>query len=311
MGFLKRFQAWIILLSLGLVWGLTFSFAKIAAEGGGHPLGIAYWQSLIGAVVLVSFGMIKRRSFPMKRKHLIFYVLCGILGSAIPNTLFFYAASRISVGVLSITIATVPLMTFAAAAILRVEKLALRRLLGVVFGMTSIILLVGPEASLPDPDSGIWVMVGVMAALCYTIENMLIAMRMPEGVDAFTIAGGMFFAATVFMTPFMFIDGIFVPLVWPWGPVELSILGMTFVSIFAYGLFVFLVMEAGPVFASQTAYVVTLSGVFWGVVIFGEQHSFWIWISLAIMMTALALVTPRKTKESPQIESPEIEQGIG
>jgi drug/metabolite transporter (DMT)-like permease len=296
--FFKRFRSWIVLLSLGLVWGMTFSLAKIAAEGGGHPIGIAYWQSLLGAIVLVSFSILKRRPIPINRKYLLFYTLCGILGSAIPNTLFFYAASKISAGVLSITVATVPLMTFAAAAMLRVEKLAWGRALGVIFGMTSIVLLVGPEASLPDPDSGIWVMAGVLAAVCYTIENMLIAIRMPEGVDAFAIAGGMFTAATLIMTPFMFVDGVFVPLLWPWGPIEFSILGMAFVSTFAYGIFVYLIIEAGPVFASQTAYVVTLSGVFWGMIIFGEQHSFWIWISLAIMMIALALVTPRKSKKS-------------
>jgi len=60
-------------------------------------------------------------------------------------------------------------------------------------------------------------------------------------------------------------------------------------------LFIFLIVHAGPVFASQTAYVVTISGVFWGVVIFGEHHSAWIWASLVAMMMALTLVTPRKS----------------
>jgi drug/metabolite transporter (DMT)-like permease len=41
------------------------------------------------------------------------------------------------------------------------------------------------------------------------------------------------------------------------------------------------------------AYVVTLSGIVWGIAIFGEQHSLWIWAALAAMMAALILVTPR------------------
>ena len=64
-------------------------------------------------------------------------------------------------------------------------------------------------------------------------------------------------------------------------------------GVLCYGLFIMLVVRAGPVFASQTAYIVTLSGVFWGILIFGEEHSLWIWASLAVMLIALALVTPR------------------
>ena len=41
---LGRAWAWFLLLFMGVAWGLTFSLAKIAAEGGGQPLGINYWR---------------------------------------------------------------------------------------------------------------------------------------------------------------------------------------------------------------------------------------------------------------------------
>ena len=50
----------------------------------------------------------------------------------------------------------------------------------------------------------------------------------------------------------------------------------------------------GPLFASQSAYVVTLAGVFFGMAIFDEKHSLWVWASLLSMMVGLALVTPRR-----------------
>ena len=52
---------------------------------------------------------------------------------------------------------------------------------------------------------------------------------------------------------------------------------------------------AGPLFASQTGYVVTLAGVIWGIYLFGESHSAWVWGSVVVMMLGLALVTPRRT----------------
>ncbi|MCZ6859704.1 MAG: EamA/RhaT family transporter, partial [Alphaproteobacteria bacterium] len=52
-------------------------------------------------------------------------------------------------------------------------------------------------------------------------------------------------------------------------------------------------------FASQAAYAVTLAGVLWGMALFGERHSPWIWLSLALMLAGLALVTPRKRERAP------------
>ena len=78
------------------------------------------------------------------------------------------------------------------------------------------------------------------------------------------------------------------------GTAELSLIAMTVLHLVAYGGFIWLIGRAGPVFAAQVGYVVTLSGVFLGIVILGEQHSAWVWISLALALVGLALVQPRQ-----------------
>ena len=50
---------------------------------------------------------------------------------------------------------------------------------------------------------------------------------------------------------------------------------------------------AGRLFASLCGYLITLAGVFWGIALFGETHSPWVWASLVVMLVGLALVTPR------------------
>jgi len=42
------------------------------------------------------------------------------------------------------------------------------------------------------------------------------------------------------------------------------------------------IKSSGAVFATQCAYIVTLSGVFWGIVIFAEEHSIRVWSSVAV-----------------------------
>jgi drug/metabolite transporter (DMT)-like permease len=283
-----------VLLLLGVTWGGSFSLAKIAVEEGAHPLGVNFWQTLIGATLLISYLLVTRQPLPTGRKYLSFYLICGFLGSVVPGLLYFYAIMHISPGVLAITIATVPIMTYIAATLMKVERTSILRLLGVCCGVLSILLLIVPTESLPDRSAVFWVFAAIAAAACYTGENLIIATRLPRGANAFIVLGGMLIAATLIMTPFVFTTGSFVPLSWPWGSSEWAIVSLAMLSVLCYGLFIMLVVRAGPVFASQTAYIVTLSGVFWGILIFDEEHSLWIWASLAVMLIALALVTPRK-----------------
>jgi drug/metabolite transporter (DMT)-like permease len=57
-------------------------------------------------------------------------------------------------------------------------------------------------------------------------------------------------------------------------------------------MFFYTIKASGPVFASQCAYVVTISGVIWGIIVFSEQHTIWIWMSVIVMLFGLLLVSP-------------------
>jgi drug/metabolite transporter (DMT)-like permease len=299
-GFVRRFWAWIVLLFLGVVWGYSFSLAKMAMAGGAHPFGVTLWTSLIGAGLLIALSAARRRPISLKSDVMWLYIVCGLLGTVVPSILFFYAASKVPAGVLSITVTVVPILTFLFAALLGLERFASLRVLGVVCGAVAVMLLVGPETSLPDPSAAPWVLLACGAGVCYAVENMILTLRMPQGVSPFMMTCGMFIAAAVMLTPVVIVTDSFVPLIWPWGQVEWAIIGMGAISAVAYGLFIYLISYAGPVFASQTAYTVTVFGVIWGMLIFGERHSVWIWLSLFVMMIGFALVMPRRHKRAAE-----------
>ena len=46
-------------------------------------------------------------------------------------------------------------------------------------------------------------------------------------------------------------------------------------------------------FASQSTYIVTASGVVWAMVLLGERFSPMIWAALVVMLAGVALVRPR------------------
>ncbi len=294
-----RLWAWLVLLFAGVVWGLSFSLARMAVEGGGDPLGITLWQAGLGAVFLLAVTTGRRKTISFRGNLLVLYVICALLGTAVPGVLFYHAAAHVPAGVLAITVTLVPILTVFLALLLGVERLAVFRLLGVLCGLLAVVLLVAPEGSLPDASAVFWVLVACLASVCYAAENMVIALRMPDRASPFMVACGMHLMATAILAPVVFAADSFVVLAWPWGQVEWAILGLGAGNALAYSLFIYLVNRAGPVFASQVAYVVTLSGVFWGMAIFGEEHSPWVWLSLAVMLGGLAMVTPRRRVPLP------------
>jgi len=284
----------VLLLVMGIVWGSTFSLAKIATEGGAHPLGLSLWQGLLGGILLLIICLLRRRLPVLSWHYAGFYLICGLLGTVLPGTLFFYAAPHVPAGILSITVATVPILTYVLTVPLKLDKLSVRRSLGILFGMLSVVLLVAPASSLPSREMVPWVLVAILASVFYASENLFVALKRPEGSDVLALVCGMLFMAALVLGPVVWATGTFVPLGLPWGPVEWSVIAMVAANAVAYSLFIHVASTAGPVFASQTAYTVTIAGVLWGMAIFGEQHSLWIWASLALMLGGLALVSPRR-----------------
>jgi drug/metabolite transporter (DMT)-like permease len=286
--------SWAILIGTGAFWGLSFSLARIATTRGVHPLGIVFWECFIGALLLIFLLVCRRIPMPMSGRLTCFHLLTGLVGMVVPGAAFFYAAAHLPAGVLSISNGITPILTFVASALLGLEKFMLGRIFGVILGALAVVLLVAPASSLPDPTQLPWVFLSLISASCYTFLNLILAFRAPSGVTSLVLTCGMFVASSLLMIPVLYVTGAFTPFGWPWGIVEWAIVGLATINAVAYPLYFMLVDHAGPVFGSFSANVVTLFGVFWGIVIFSEHNSIWVWLSLATIMSALALVAPRR-----------------
>jgi drug/metabolite transporter (DMT)-like permease len=161
----------------------------------------------------------------------------------------------------------------------------------------SIILLVAPTESLPDPAQLPWVLLAFASCASYAALSIMLALWKPAGSGTLASASGMFCAAGLIMAPLAAATGSFGVFQPPWTVISLSLLGLGIINAFAYAAFFRLVEQAGPVFTSQTGNLVTLFGVGWGILIFGERHSIWVWLSFATMMVALALVRPLQSMQ--------------
>ena len=196
---------------------------------------------------------------------------------------------------LSITVTLIPIITYAVATAIGSERFSAVRVTGVVCGAVAIIMLVVPESSLPSRAAMPWVLLACLSAVCYALENIYLSRPSLQDIGPVRTACGMNLFAAAIMLPIALGSGqMFMPSP-SFGTLEWTIIGLGLINAVAYTTFIMVIRLAGPLFASQTGYVVTLAGVIWGIYLFGETHSAWVWGSVVTMMLGLALVTPRRT----------------
>ena len=287
-------RAFALLLFMGTTWGGTISLAKIASHHGGHPLGIALCQTAGAGMLLLLLSLLRGQGLPLHLKALGFYLVCGIIGGVLPALGLFIAAAHIPAGVVSIGLATMPLFTYGLSVLLRVEAVNRRRLFGVILGLSAVVLLVLPDSSLPGGSFLPWVLLALGAAFGYAVENLFIALRRPADLDSFMVGAGRQLVGALLLLPLALTWDKAVPLFTAWGPLQWAVTGMAVGSALAFATFIYVLTTAGPVFASQVAYLITLAGVLWGMALFGERHSPWIWAAMLLIFLGLSLVRPRR-----------------
>jgi len=279
---------------MGIVWGLSFSLSKIAVGLGGTPIGLTFWTCLLTGLMLLFYTIIRGQKIRFRLKDLQIILLLAFLGAMLPNMFFYYAAAHVSAGILSITITVVPIATYALSFILKLEAISARRITGVFFGVGAILVLVLPENSLPNKSEVIWIIVACLSSISYALENITLAIRGIDGIGPVRLSCGINLLAALILGVFSYFTDNFMPVPLPVTTLTWTILGISLIGATAYTLFVLTIANSGPLFASQVAFLVTISGVLWGMLIFGETHSSWVWLSLVLMLIGMSLVSPKR-----------------
>ncbi|MEI6760653.1 MAG: DMT family transporter [Betaproteobacteria bacterium] len=282
-----------VLLLLGIGWGSTQSLGKLAVSSGHQHFGLIFWQLVIGAVVLGTLNLLRRKSFAITRAGLRFAVVIALIGTLIPNSTFYLSVAHLPGGVMSILISTVPLLSLPLALALGMDRFSPLRLLGLCCGVLGVALIALPQTSLPSPDMVAWLPVALIGPLFYAMEGNYVAKWGTAGLDA---VQAMFWASSVgalMALPLTLWSGQWISPLPPYGVPELALIASSCVHALVYAGYVWLAARAGAVFATQVAYVVTGSGVLWAMLLLGERFSGWVWAALVVMLLGLFLVQPR------------------
>ena len=301
--------AWGTMLSIGLLWGLTIPLSKIAVSTGHQPFGLIFWQTVIGVIVLGGVQLLRGWRPKITPRLLLFFTVISFSGTLIPNSTSYLAQQHLPAGVMAIVIATVPMFSLALAILARIETPSIVRASGIILGFSAMVLIAVPDTSLPDSSKAIFVLVALVAPVCYGFESVFVALKQPDEVDAVTVLFMASLIGCIFVFPIALLTGQWIDPLKPWGNAEWALVVSSVIHAAVYCAFIWLVRFAGPVFSDQAAYPVTISGIMLSMVILGETYSGWIWFALVLVMCGLALVQPRFSLPETELAEGETENG--
>lgn len=274
------------LLVLAAIWGASFLFMRVAAPEFG-PVPSMFLRVLIGAAFLLAIVLARREARKLA-EHRSPLLVVGIINSALPFVLFAYATLAITAGLTSILNATTPFWGAAVAYVWLKDKLTLGKVLGIIVGISGVIVLAWGKASFKPGGSGFAIVAGVTAAFSYGVAASY-AKRFLSGVPPLINAAGSQLSATLVLAPLAW---------WLWPATSISTaawfsviaLGV-FCTGVAYILYFRLIASVGPAKAISVTFLIPFFGVLWGALFLHEPITMQLIIGGLVVLLGTALVT--------------------
>ena len=289
-----RFNLTIILLIVGVSWGLTAPLSKIAVSTGHHYLGLLIWQIIIMILSLGLIQIFRKKKLPLNLNCFWRYVLVALLGTILPNSIMYKAYFHLQSGIMSILVSIVPMIAFLLVLVLKMEKFEIRRFLGVLFGIFAIILIVFPKLDLGYLGEVGWILLALLSPLCYAIEGVWINKIGIAKLDPIEVILGASILGFFILMPIVALNGYWITPYRVWGPAEFAITASSLIHSLIYISYIWLIGKAGVIFASQVSYIYTASGIGFSIILLGEGYPLFVWAAVILMLMGLMMVRPSR-----------------
>lgn len=283
---------WILLFTLGTVWGASFLFGRIIVMEI-SPLSLVFWRVAIAAIALYIYSAIKPTQFKISIKYAAMFTVMGITNNIIPFALIFYGQQQIGAGLASIVNAMTPIWVLIIAHIAtNDEKIKGNKLIGIIIGFVGVILLIGIPTELKLNDTFIAQLAVLGATISYGIANVF--GRKFKNIPPIETAKGQLAAATIIMIPIIFLIQPPTEIIIPSWNIIICIIALAILcTAIAYILFFTILSRAGAVNVSLVTLIVPISAIIMGVVVLNESLSIKELLAISIILFGLIIVDGR------------------
>jgi drug/metabolite transporter (DMT)-like permease len=275
------------LILLGAIWGSSFLFMRIAAADFG-PLPLVEVRLVAGVAILLPF--LWRARSKITRKHWARFALIGSLNSAIPFSLFAWGAERAPAGIGAIANSMTALFATLVAFLVFGERIGARRAIALVVGFVGVVILASGRTAGANVTGA--AIAGAAASLCYGFALNFTRHWLADLPPVVGVAGTLT-CATLLALPLAIAT-------WPATPIPpMSWLAAILLGVvctgFAYWLFFRLIQRIGAPRASTTTYLVPIFGVAWAWLLLGEQPT-WTMIASAALILGSVILSQREAR---------------
>lgn len=288
-------RQWSLLLSLSILWGGSFFFAKIAVVELG-PLSVVFGRVALAALTLNAVLAWGGRSLVQTGMPWHAFFVMGTLNNLVPFALIFWAQTHIGSGLASILNATTPLFTVVTAHLLTSdEKMTGGKVAGVLAGLAGVVVLVGPDA-LRGINAGVWgELACVGAAVSYALAGVFGRRFKTMKVSPLDAAAGQVTATSIMTLPIML---VFEPpwrvAAWPgletWG----ALVGLAILSTaLAYVLYFHILATAGATNLLLVTFLIPVTAILLGTSFLGERLEMRQVAGMALIALGLAAIDGR------------------
>ena len=256
------------LLLLAALWGASFLFMRVTAPILG-PVWTAEGRMLIGAGALAAWFAFTGFD-PQWRAHWRFYAVVGVVNSAIPFSLYAFAAIHLPASLMAVLNATSPMFGLALGAVFSGERVTARKIGGLALGAAGVAVIARPGAF--DTDAMFaWALAACLAAsFSYGITGVLVK-RFGAGVPSRGMAVATQAWAALALLPLLpFVPPASMPS--PAIFANLAALGVLASGV-AFILYFRLIADVGATRALTVTFLIPVFAFAWGLLFLGESLS--------------------------------------
>ncbi len=282
-------REWFLFGLLGLVWGSSFLWIKIAVRDIG-PVTLVAFRLLFGLAGLLAVVLVRRPRFPSERPTWAVLGLLGLTNTALPFILISWGEQSIDSAVASILNGTVPLFTLVIAHLsLHDDRITPARVIALLTGFAGVVMLVSRDLDPQGFGGNLGGQLAVLTAAVSYAGSSVFARRKLRQVNPIVQAfvplvaadAAAWVAVPVFEWPLKLPS---LPLTWV-ALVWLGLLG----SCLAYLLYFHLLHTLGPTRTTMVTYVFPLVGLILGVAFLGERADWRLVLGAGLVAAGIAV----------------------
>ena len=287
---------------LALIWGFSYILIKVGVQAMPATVVVLIRVGSGAVAMLVAFAVLRRRLLsPGFRRRLPGFLLMAFTSSVIPFIAITWGQYYITTGLASILNATTPLWTAILAWwVTPAERPSRINYLGVGAGFLGTAILIGPEL-VHDPFrasalAGFAVLAG---AASYAVAA-LGQRRLLAGVDPSEATLWQLILASLVM---LAIAAPALPAAHPDALALGAVLLLGVVgSAFAYILYYYILNSLGATRGASVTFVVPITAVFWGVVLFHERLTPSVLAGMGVILFGIVLTSIRRRRPPASTE---------